>query len=136
MRTSESFDSLIASSGRLRILAALVGESQLEFVGLRAKTQMTDGNLATHTRRLESAGFVKVEKSFRDRKPVTKVNLTVEGRRALEEHARELLNILGMTPRAELVDSPQEKEATVSQVVPVEVIASFGSGADAEDWVD
>ena len=98
MPTAELFDSVIASSGRLRILAALASEPQLEFVHLRKRTQLTDGNLCTHTRRLETAGFVSVEKSFRDRKPVTQVRLTSQGRDALERHARELLNALGMTP--------------------------------------
>ena len=97
----ESFDSVIASSGRLRILAALAAEPQLEFVHLRKRTQLTDGNLCTHTRRLESAGFVSVQKSFRDRKPVTQVRLTSQGRDALERHARELLNVLGMTSTGE-----------------------------------
>jgi DNA-binding MarR family transcriptional regulator len=96
MPAAEPFDSLIASSGRLRILAALATEPRLEFVGLRKRTHLTDGNLCTHTRRLESAGFVAVEKSFRDRKPVTHVRLTPVGRDALERHARELLAVLGM----------------------------------------
>ena len=60
MPTAEPFDSVIASSGRLRILAALAAESRLEFVGLRKRTHLTDGNLATHARRLETAGFVTI----------------------------------------------------------------------------
>ena len=103
MPTVESFDNVIASSGRLRILAALAIEPQLEFVHLRKRTHLTDGNLCTHTRRLETAGFVTVQKSFRDRKPVTKVSLTTQGRNALERHARELLSVLGMTAKGETV---------------------------------
>ncbi len=116
----ELFDSVIASSGRLRILAALATEPELEFVHLRKRTQLTDGNLCTHTRRLESAGFVSVQKSFRDRKPVTEVRLTSQGRDALERHARELLDALGMTPTGEystptpaLLEKPIEEEAWI-----------------------
>ena len=101
MPSVELFDSVIASSGRLRILAALAVEPQLEFVHLRKRTHLTDGNLCTHTRRLETAGFVSVQKSFRDRKPVTQVRLTSQGRDALERHARELLIVLGMTSSGE-----------------------------------
>jgi DNA-binding MarR family transcriptional regulator len=125
MPTAEPFDSLIASSGRLRILAALATEPRLEFVGLRKRTHLTDGNLCTHTRRLESAGFVAVEKSFRDRKPVTHVRLTAVGRDALERHARELLAVLGM-------ESVRSAAPTFNSAVPAEVAV-----ADAEDdWID
>lgn len=114
----ESFDSVIASSGRLRILAALATEPQLEFVHLRKRTHLTDGNLCTHTRRLESAGFVSVQKSFRDRKPVTQVRLTSQGRDALERHARELLNVLGMTSTGEYaVAAPALIEEAVEEDV-------------------
>src|SRR5579862_114089 len=88
------FDSLIASSGRLQILTALATEQRMEFVHLRGRTGLTDGNLCTHTRRLEAAGLVRVSKSFRDRKPVTKVELTAGGRAALEHHANQLLEAL------------------------------------------
>jgi DNA-binding MarR family transcriptional regulator len=124
MATAEMFDSVIASSGRLRILAALAAEPRLEFVWLRKATHLTDGNLATHTRRLETAGFVTIEKSFRHRKPVTHVKLTTVGRDALEKHARELLAVLGIKPQtaqAFPIDPPTALEMTeVTQ----------------EDWVD
>jgi DNA-binding MarR family transcriptional regulator len=108
------FESLIASPGRLRILTALAAEPRLEFVRLRQHTHLTDGNLATHARRLETAGLVSIEKTFRDRKPVTHVRLTDAGRHALERHARELLEALGVRraateqpayePRAAMLD--------------------------------
>lgn len=120
MPSVESFDSVIASSGRLRILAALAVEPQLEFVHLRKRTHLTDGNLCTHTRILETAGFVSVQKSFRDRKPVTQVRLTRQGRDALERHARELLSVLGMTSTGEqvsarpaLIEEPIEEEVWI-----------------------
>src|SRR5947209_10948084 len=94
------FDTLIASSGRLRILTALAAEPRMEmnFVQLRRQTGLTDGNLATHTRRLEAAGLVRIDKSFHDRKPVTQVQLTTPGRNALEAHAMQLLKALKPAP--------------------------------------
>ena len=124
MPTAEPFDSLIASSGRLRILAALAVEPQMEFVGLRKRTNLTDGNLCTHTRRLELAGFVAVEKSFRDRKPVTRVRLTQVGRDALERHARELLAVLGMEP------------AMTAGTRVVEAVPAVQFEQPDEDWID
>jgi hypothetical protein len=50
------FDALVANPGRLRILTALVAEPRQEFVRLRERTRLTDGNLATHAKRLCGAG--------------------------------------------------------------------------------
>ena len=122
MSPSVRFDQVIASPGRLRILAALAPESRLDFVGLRKRTELTDGNLATHTRRLEMAGFVIVEKSFHARKPVTHIRLTNAGRDALERHARDLMTALGISPATgRAVIAPEPEEASVAVV---------------DDWVD
>lgn len=85
------FDPLVANAGRLRILAALAVEERQEFVHLRRRTQLTDGNLAAHAKRLSSAGLIEIDKRFREGKPVTSYLLTAEGRRALESHARRLV---------------------------------------------
>jgi DNA-binding MarR family transcriptional regulator len=86
-----SFDPLVANAGRLQILTALAVEERQEFVHLRRRTQLTDGNLAAHARRLQSAGLIEIDKSFRANKPVTSYRLTADGRRALEAHARRLV---------------------------------------------
>ena len=85
------FDALVANAGRLRILTALAVEERQEFVRLRRATQLSDGNLAAHAKRLHSAGLIAVDKEFRDGKPVTSFVLTADGRRALEAHARRLM---------------------------------------------
>lgn len=86
-----SFDPLVANPGRLSILTALAVEERQEFVALRQRTRLTDGNLASHAKRLQTAGLVTVDKSFRAGKPVTCYCLTPDGRRALEMHARRVL---------------------------------------------
>jgi DNA-binding MarR family transcriptional regulator len=89
-----SFDPLVANPGRLEILAALAAEGRagaVEFVQLRERTRLTDGNLACHAKRLRSAGLVAVDKRFRDGKPVTSFALTAAGRAALEQHVERLL---------------------------------------------
>jgi DNA-binding MarR family transcriptional regulator len=84
------FDPLVTNPGRLTILAALAGEGEqpLEFVRLRARTRLTDGNLAAHAKRLQSGGLIQVDKQFEAGKPVTRFMLTPVGREALEEHVR------------------------------------------------
>src|SRR5437764_10144671 len=96
-----SVDSLVASAGRLKILAALAAESRLEFVRLRERANLTDGNLATHAKRLESAGLVEIEKHFDAGKPVTTFAITSRGRSALQEHVEKLMGAIARVEHAQ-----------------------------------
>ncbi len=93
-----ALDAIVANPGRLRILTSLAAEPTQEFVHLRERTRLTDGNLSTHARRLKSAGLLAIDKSFRSGKPVTTITLTIEGRRALESHVRDLMQALNLVP--------------------------------------
>lgn len=88
------FDAVVSNAGRLNILTALAVEERQEFVQLRQRTRLTDGNLACHAKRLHTAGFIEIDKSFRDGKPVTCMTLTTAGRAALEAHARRVLSAI------------------------------------------
>ncbi|UCG87466.1 MAG: transcriptional regulator [Gemmatimonadota bacterium] len=81
---SEELDRLIHERMRLGIVSALAAEERLSFGDLKAILKTTDGNLSVHARKLENAGYIKVEKGFEDRKPKTEYCLTPTGRRALE----------------------------------------------------
>jgi len=103
-----SFDAMVSSPGRLRILTALASDPNQPFVQLRARTGLTDGNLTTHARRLAAAGFVAIHKSIQEGKPLTILQLTSAGRDALTSHARQLLAALESTapaPRSIAADS-------------------------------
>jgi DNA-binding MarR family transcriptional regulator len=93
-----TFDPIVANPGRLCILTALAGESAQPFVRLRMQTGLTDGNLATHARRLQSAGFVAIEKTLSQGKPLTTLHLTAQGRRALTAHVQSLVQSLEAKP--------------------------------------
>ena len=75
-------DDVIHGRLRLGIMAYLSSASPAIFGELRDKVQATDGNLSTHLRKLEEAGYVKQEKSFVGRRPQTSVFLTDAGREA------------------------------------------------------
>src|SRR5215204_5646510 len=92
-------ESLVVNPGRLRILTALAESKREEFVPLRNRTRLSDGNLAAHAKRLQSGGLIQIDKQFRDGKPVTSFTLTHTGRAALEEHAKHLLAAVGLAPR-------------------------------------
>jgi DNA-binding MarR family transcriptional regulator len=106
-----AFDPMISSPGRLKILTALAGLAQRQpFVELRRQTGLTDGNLATHARRLESAGMIAIEKSIEAGKPLTTLHLTESGRDALANHAHQLLAALEGAP-ADAMPMPTESES-------------------------
>jgi DNA-binding MarR family transcriptional regulator len=71
---------------RLRIMSILMVNPTYDFTSLKLLLQVTDGNLASHLRHLEQADYVKVEKSFSGRKPLTTYSLTQEGRIAFQAH--------------------------------------------------
>ncbi|MBS3734964.1 MAG: transcriptional regulator [Phycisphaerae bacterium] len=87
-------DETIHQRTRLAIMAALAGVASLEFTDLKAELGLTDGNLSTHLTALERAGYVKLTKRFRKRKPQTTVRQTAKGRKALTAYVDLLENIL------------------------------------------
>jgi len=92
-------DPLVVNPGRLCILIALAeseGETDapLAFTDLRRRTRLSDGNLSCHAQRLATGGLIGIAKQFRDGKPSTTYLLTPTGRRALEAHVQNLLNVV------------------------------------------
>ena len=78
----ETIDDIIHGRIRLGIVAYLSAVEHALFSELRDKVGATDGNLSAHLRKLEDAGYVRVEKSFVGRKPQTRLALTDAGRKA------------------------------------------------------
>lgn len=73
-------DKVIHEPARLSILAHLFVLDSADALFLKNQIGLTWGNLSTHLKRLEDAGYVQVEKEFVDRKPVTSLRLTDVGR--------------------------------------------------------
>ena len=77
-----SIDDVIHGKVRLGIMAYLSTAESATFKELRDKVNATDGNLSVQISKLEEAGYVRVEKSFQGKKPLTRVALTKHGRDA------------------------------------------------------
>ena len=92
---NRKFDELILSKTRLGIISALIGGDKLEFTYLRNTLNLSDGNLSVQIRKLEEAGYIKVEKVFVDRKPKTFCKITSKGRKAIRDLIRKLENLKG-----------------------------------------
>lgn len=78
----DQIDEVIHGRVRLGLMAYLSSAGQAEFTTLKARLQLTDGNLSVHLRKLEEAGYVAVEKSFQGRKPLTRIRITLTGQDA------------------------------------------------------
>lgn len=75
-------------------MSALAVNDSLDFTSLREFLDVTDGNLATHIKKLEKEEFIEVQKSFIDNKPNTSYSMTPEGKKAFEEHLKVLETII------------------------------------------
>ncbi len=83
---ADELDRVIHERVRLGIVSALAVEEPLSFNDLKQLLDVTDGNLSVHARRLEEAGYILCDKSFRGRTPRTEYRLTAAGRAALERY--------------------------------------------------
>ena len=92
-------DRVIHEKGRLAIMSMLAAAAELSFTELRNALAMTDGNLTTHIRALQEAGYVAVAKSFQNRRPLTTCSLTAAGRRAFAEYINLLEKIVRQTKK-------------------------------------
>jgi DNA-binding MarR family transcriptional regulator len=93
-------DPVIHAAARLKVtasLAALAAGDRMSFPRLQALLGMTPGNLSTHLRKLEDAGYVDVVKSHTGRTPTTSLALTPTGRLAFEQYTTALRTLLGPT---------------------------------------
>ena len=92
-------DRVIHEKGRLAIMSMLAASPELSFTELRDALTMTDGNLTTHIRALQEAGYVAVAKSYQNRRPLTTCSLTPAGRRAFTEYINLLEKIVQQTKK-------------------------------------
>jgi DNA-binding MarR family transcriptional regulator len=87
-------DDVIHGRVRLGIMAYLANAEVADFVELKEALQTTQGNLSVHLRKLEEAGYVGIEKSFLDRKPLTQARLTPAGRKAFAAYLQAMSRLL------------------------------------------
>ena len=95
---TNGLDPLIHVPARLRIvatLAALPDGDALSFTRLQKMIGLTPGNLITHLRKLEDAGYLSTEKTGNGVASRTSVALSKRGRKALDSYTAALRDLLG-----------------------------------------
>lgn len=92
----KAIDDVIHGRVRLAIMAYLLTAGRAEFADLKRQVDVSDGNLSTHLRKLEDAGYVAVHKSFRDRRPLTEASLSAQGRAAFTDYLQQIERLLSL----------------------------------------
>jgi len=90
-------DRVIHEKGRLALMSMLAASPELSFTEMRDALNMTDGNLTTHIRTLQEAGYVSITKSFQNNRPLTTCSLTAAGKKAFTGYINLLEQIVQQT---------------------------------------
>jgi DNA-binding MarR family transcriptional regulator len=98
LRPLADIDQVIHAAPRLRILACLYVVESVDYVFLMRQTGLTWGNLSTHLSRLEEAGYIRIKKTFKGKKPHSTIRLTVQGRTAFKAYKKSMRQVLDDLP--------------------------------------
>jgi len=87
-------DRVIHEPARLTLVALLSAVESADFLYLLKESELTKGNLSVHLSKLEEAGYVEAEKSFRGKMPHTEYRLTPKGKSAFDQYRKSLSSVL------------------------------------------
>jgi DNA-binding MarR family transcriptional regulator len=87
-------DRLIHEPSRSVILAVLTAVQKADFLYLLRETGLTKGNLTVHLSKLEAAGYIDIEKTYRGKLPLTLCSITEQGEQAFENYRQQLHQFL------------------------------------------
>ncbi len=86
----KDLDPLLHSQLRLGVMSLLMGAESAEFNFLKEKTNATAGNLSVQLDKLSEAGYITIEKTYRDKRPLTRCRITKKGMKAFEDYVASL----------------------------------------------
>jgi DNA-binding transcriptional ArsR family regulator len=97
LRSVTELDRLIHEPARLLIVTILSAVASADFLFLQRETGLTKGNLSAHLSKLEEAGYVQIEKTFKGKLPLTVCKLTPPGKKALTLYRQQLQEFIEKT---------------------------------------
>ena len=92
-------DRVIHEPARLLIVALLAGVQEADFLWVQRESALTKGNLSSHLAKLEEAGYVEIEKTYKGKVPLTLLRLTRQGKTAFEAYRRSMNGLLARMGR-------------------------------------
>ena len=86
----KDLDPLLHSQLRLAIISMLVNSGKVEFTHIKEETGAAAGNISIQIKKLQEAGYIKVEKTFKNNYPKTMLSITNKGVKAFESYVNTL----------------------------------------------
>jgi DNA-binding MarR family transcriptional regulator len=86
----EDLDPLLHSQLRLAIISMLVTSEKVEFTHIKEETKAAAGNISIQIKKLQEAGYIDVEKTFKNNYPKTLLSITDKGVKAFETYVNNL----------------------------------------------
>ena len=97
LRSVTELDRLVHEPARLLIMTILSTAASADFLFLQRETGLTKGNLSAHLSKLEEAGYVQIDKTFKGKLPLTICRLTPDGQKALIQYRRQMQDFMSKT---------------------------------------
>ncbi|MEI8279469.1 MAG: transcriptional regulator [Bacteroidota bacterium] len=86
----KELDPILHSQLRLAVVSLLISVEEAEFTYIKEKTQATSGNLSVQLDKLKQAGYIEVQKSFKNNYPLTVCKITKQGIDAFDKYVSDL----------------------------------------------
>ena len=93
----KDLDPILHSQLRLAVMSLLISVREAEFTFLKEKTNSTAGNLSVQINKLKDAGYIEVQKQFKDNYPQTMCKLTPKGIEAFEVYVKALQSYMNVS---------------------------------------
>ena len=90
----QPLDPLLHAELRLAVMSLLISNSEAEFPYIKEQTGATAGNLSVQIDKLSAAGYIKVKKTFKGKRPCTICRITSKGQKAFEAYVQALKSYL------------------------------------------
>lgn len=86
----KDLDPLLHSQLRLAIVSMLVNSKKVEFTYIKEQTKAASGNISIQLKKLQEAGYIEIEKTFKNNYPKTMLSITDIGVKAFEDYVNDL----------------------------------------------
>jgi predicted transcriptional regulator len=90
----KDLDPILHSQLRLAIISLLMAKSDVDFNQIKETTNATSGNISIQIKKLQDAGYIEVEKSFKNNYQNTSLKITKKGVKAFEDYVQSLKQYL------------------------------------------
>jgi DNA-binding MarR family transcriptional regulator len=89
-----NLDRLIHEPARLLIMAILSTVEETDFLYLNRESGLTKGNLSAHLSKLDAAGYIEIEKTYRGKLPMTLLRMAEPGRKAFKAYQKQMRRVI------------------------------------------